>query len=82
MKKMHFSLFSSQMTEGKTQERENAQINPAVSFPGTPWLLLMENPIIFSYKIASAPVKNKINFGALITRLVLKLLWKGNKLLL
>jgi len=35
MKKMHFSLFSSQMTEGKTQERENVQINPAVSFPGT-----------------------------------------------
>jgi len=42
----------------------------------------MENPIIFSYKIASAHVKNKINFGALITRLVLKLLWKGNELLL
>lgn len=48
----------------------------------TSLLLLITNPVIFSYWIFSAHMKTKINLGDLVTFLALKLLWEGKKLLL
>lgn len=78
LKKIPFSLFSSQMTEKGKNVRENVQIIPAY----TSLLLFITNRIIFSYWIFSAHMKNKINLGDIVTFLALKLLWECKKLLL